>query len=325
MASATTYNIASNREDIMSGFTMLEPEATPILSSIKKGRAPNAAYHEWVVDTLADVSLDATAEGTDVTTFDNPGVDRTRLGNRVQRRDDSWQVSDLERLVDDAATDNQEATAKAKKLAEHKRNIESIIGSDQEMTADGATPMKIRALGKWILATAQDVNPVAAAFRTPSASINATATASLAESDVDAVLQSIYTETGDMSNYKLFCGPNLKARFTTLSRVPVSGSALSVNMSNSSTTLQKNILRYEGDFGAIDLIPDLFLARDSAAAVQSARGYLINPDLVDMQFVDGPSHYQLEDKGGGPRGYYKSWFTLRVKSPKGLGAFKATS
>lgn len=307
----------------MSGFTMLEPEATPILSSIKKGRAPKAAYHEWVVDTLADVSLDAVAEGTDVATFANPGEDRTRLGNRVQRKDDTWQVSDLETMVDDAATDNQEATAKAKKLAEHKRNIESIIGSDQEMSAEGASPMKIRALGKWILATAQAVNPVASDFRTPAASIDATATASLAETNVDAVLQSIYSQTGDMNNYKLFCGPNLKARFTALSRV--GSTALSVNMNTSSTTLQKNILRYEGDFGAIDLIPDLFLARDSAAAVQSARGYLINPDLVDIAFTDGPSHYQLEDKGGGPRGYYKSWFTLRVKSPKGLGAFKATS
>lgn len=325
MASATTYNIASNREDIMSGFTMLEPEKTPILSMAKKGTAPRASYSEWVVDTLDDVSLTPVSEGTDVTSFDNPGQDRARLGNYLTRKDKSWQVSDLEMLVDDAATDNQVATAKTKKLAEHKRDIESILGSDTEMSAGNPGAAATRGLGKWIQATAQATNPVPADFRPPAASIDATATSSLDEDDVNDVLESIYQVTGDVTNFKLFCGTALKRAFSNFTRVQPANSVLRVNTDASSKSLTLNVMRYEGDFGAVDLIPDLFLAKDSAAAVSNARGYLINPDLVQVAFADGPSHYELEDKGGGPRGFYKSWFTLRVKNPKGLGKFAASS
>lgn len=325
MASATTYNIASNREDIMSGFTMLEPEKTPILSMAKKGSAPKASYSEWVVDTLEEANTSSTAEGTDVTTFENPGENRARLGNYLTRKDKGWQVSDLEMLVDDAATDNQVATAKTKKLAEHKRDIEAILGDDLEMSAGNPGAATTRSLGKWIQATAQATNPVPADFRPPSASINTTATADLTEDHVNDVLESIYQVTGDVTNFKLVCGTALKRKFSDWTRVQPANSVLRVNMDSSSKTLTMNVLRYEGDFGAVDLIPDLFLAKNSAAAVSNARGYLINPDLVQVAFADGPSHYELEDKGGGPRGFYKSWFTLRVKNPKGLGKFAATS
>lgn len=325
MASASTYNINSNREDIMQGFTMLEPEKTPILSSAKKGRKPNAAYTQWVVDSLEDVSLDVTPEGTDVTTFDNPGEDRELLGNNVQRQDRSWQVTDLENMVDDAATENQIATAKTKKLAELKRNMESTAGSDQEMSNGNPGARKMRGLGKWIQATAQAVDPVPAAYLTPANSINTTATADLTEDHVNDVLESIYQTTGDVTTHKLFCGTALKRAFSNFTRVQPSGSVLRVNTDASSKSLSLNVLRYEGDFGALDLIPDLFLAKDSAAAVSNARGYLINPDLLEIAFMDGPAHYELEDKGGGPRGFYKAWWTLKVKSPLGLGKFAASS
>lgn len=324
MAQATTYDIASNREDILQGFTMLDPEKTPMLTMSKKGRAPKASYTEWVVDDLADVSLTATEEGTDVTTFQNPGVDRALLGNRLERQDQSWSVSDLEVLVDDAATLNQVATAKAKSLAQLKRNMESVAGSDQEMQANG--PAKLRGLGKWIQSTAQSVSPVPSEYLTPAASINATATGSLTEDNVNDVLESIYQQTGDVSNYKLFCGTSLKRAFTEFTRTIPSGTgALRTNTDASSTTLSHNILRYVGDFGTVDLIPDLFLARDSAAAVQNARGYLVNPSLLEFAFAEAPAHQELEDKGGGPRGFYKSWWTLRVLNPLGYGKFAATS
>ena len=44
-----------------------------------------------------------------------------------------------------------------------------------------------------------------------------------------------------------------------------------------------------------------------------------------MAFADGPSHYDQEDQGGGPRGFYNAWYTLRVKNPLGLGKFAATA
>jgi hypothetical protein len=327
MAQATTFNIASNREDVLQGFTMVEPQATPLLSMLKKGRAPKASYTEWVVDDLSDPSLAVVEEGSDVTSFANPGENRARIGNHVERQQRSWSVSDLEVEVDDAAVMNQVAAAKSKKLIELRRDMASTIGSDQANQAGGGGggAAKCRGLGQWILNSAQASNPVPAGYRTPAASINTTAAASFAESDVNGVLESIYSQTGTLDNFKLFAGTSLKKEFSDFSRVGSANGVYRANEDISTNKVTKNVMRYEGDFGTLDIITDLFLAKDGSAASQGMRGYVINPDLVELAFVDGPSHYDLEDQGGGPRGFYKAWYTLRVKNPLGLGKFAATA
>jgi hypothetical protein len=327
MAEATTYNIATNREDVMSGFTMVEPQVTPMFSMLKKGRAPKASYTEWCVDDLSDPTQAAVAEGTDVTEFSNPGENRARIGNHTQRQDRAWQVSDLEELVDDAAVANQIAAAKTKKLIELRRDMASVIGSDQANQAGGggAGAAKVRGMGQWYNNSAQTNNPVPAGYRTPAASINTTAAASFAESDVDGVMASIYAQTGTVDSYKLFAGTTLKAKFSTFSRVGSANGVYRQNEDAGSNKVTKNVLRYEGDFGTFDIIPDLFLARDGSAASQGMRGYVIDPSTVEVAFADGPYHKDLEDKGGGPRGFYKAWYTLRVKNPLSGGKFAATA
>lgn len=298
-----------------------------MLSMLKKGRAPKASYTEWVVDDLSDPVLTAVEEGSDVTSFANPGANRARIGNHVQRQDRSWSVSDLEELVEDAAVANQVATAKSKKLIELRRDMASVIGSDQANQAGGggSGAAKCRGMGQWVNNTAQTNNPVPASFLTPAASINTTAAASFAESDVNGVLESIYSQTGTLENFKLFAGTSLKKEFSDFSRTGSANGVYRVNEDVSSNKITRNVLRYEGDFGTLDVITDLFLAKDGSAASQGMRGYVINPDLVEVAFADGPSHYDLEDEGGGPRGFYKAWYTLRVRNPLGLGKFAATA
>ena len=327
MSQLTTFNAGTNREDVMQGFTMVEPEATPMLSMLKKGRVPKASYTEWCVDDLSDPVLTAVEEGRDVTSFANPGENRARIGNHLQRQDRSWLVSDLEELVDDAAVENQKAAAKSKKLIELRRDIASVIGSDQinQAGGSGSGAAQVRGLGQWIYASAQTNNPVPAGYRTPSASINTTAAASFAESDVNGVLESIYGQTGQLDNFKLFAGTSLKKEFSDFSRTGSANGVYRNNEDASSNKITKNVLRYEGDFGTVDVITDLFLAKDGTTASQGMRGYVINPDLVEVAFADGPTHYDLEDQGGGPRGFYKAWYTLRVKNPLGLGKFAATA
>ena len=326
MAIATTYNIATNREDVSSGINRIAPEITPLYSSLKKGKAPNAAYSEWVVDDLSDPDLTASEEGSDVDSFENAGENRTRIGNYLQRKQRAWSVSDLQMLVDDAAVANQVAESKAKKLLEHRRDIASVIGGSQDLAAGGgATAAATRALGSWISATAQSTLPVAADFRTPSASIDGTAAASFSEAEVNTVLQSMFSQTGTLANHKLYCGTSLKKEFSEFSRTGAQYSVYRQNEDASSNKVTKNVLVYESDFGSLDLVTDLFLARDGTATEQAMRGYIIDPALVEIAFADGPAHYDLADEGGGPRGYYKSWFMLKVKNPLGLGKFNATA
>jgi len=311
----------------MSGFTRIEPQITPMFSMLKKGKAPSASYSEWCVDDLSDPVQTSVEEGTDVTTYANPGENRARIGNHLMRQDRAWQVSDLETLVEDAAVPNQVAEAKAKKLLELRRDMASVVGSDNvsQVGGGGAGAAKTRGMGEWIKATAQTNNPVPAAFLTPSASINTTAAASFAESDVNDVLASIYGQTGDLGNFKLFCGTSLKKEFSDFSRTGSSNGVYRHNEDASGNKVTKNVLVYEGDFGSLDIITDLFLAKDGTTASQGMRGYVIDPSLVEVAFADGPSHYDQEDNGGGPRGFYKAWYMTRVKNPLGLGKFAATA
>jgi hypothetical protein len=229
-------------------------------------------------------------------------------------------------MVDDYAVANQVAAAKSKKLIELRRDMASVVGSSQANVAGGSgSAAKTRGLGQWILATAQAANPVPTAFLTPSASINTTAAASFAESDVDGVLESVYGQTGDLGSFKLFAGTTLKKEFSAFSRTGAANGVYRQNEDSSTNKVTKNVLVYESDFGTIDIIPDLFLAKDGTAAEQGMRGYLLNPDLVEIAFAQNPTHYDQDDEGGGPRGFYKTWYTLRVKNPLGLGKFAATA
>jgi hypothetical protein len=82
---------------------------------------------------------------------------------------------------------------------------------------------------------------------------------------------------------------------------------------------------YVGDFGTISLVPTLFNAKDAAAAVQLARGYLLNMDMLEVRYGRRPRFQELEDQGGGPRGLIDAIAALVCWNPKGLGKFAAAS
>lgn len=332
MALATSYNVLTNREDLSNDLTILEPEETPILSMIRKGPGPKAVFQEWVVDDLDNPSFTAVAEGDDVTTFSNAADNRQRIGNYIQIYRRSWQVSDVQQEVDSAGVDNEVANSKAKKLRELKRDIECSIGSDDEMVSTGPSYAS-RGLGKWILATAQAVNAVPSDYRTPSGSIDSTATSSLTESIVNGVLQSIWEQTNNRKNYTVVCGPTFKRAIGAFSRAEgSSGTTKTYQVVENATskTVTFGVDIYNGDFGQISLIPSSFLARTAAAAstygdTQKCRAYVLDPALLSFNYLWSPFGQELEDKGGGRRGFVKAAGTLQVKNPLGFGKFAATS
>lgn len=328
MPSATTYvNNALNREDILDDLTRIEPEDTPLFSSLKKGVKPGAVYLQWPVDTLKDVDTSVTAEGTDIASFDNHADERALLGNYPSTQITSWKVSDLQTLVDVAGVSNEVAEAKMKKLKELKRNIAARVGGDFESSATGPN-YAARGLGVWVQNSAQSVDPVPAAYRTPSASIDTTATGSLTEDTINAVLTSVYKQGGNRANGNVYCGPNWKRAVSNLSRITgTNHRTYQVTESATSKKITLNVTMYEGDFGTIAIIPDLFLGYGPSTTqnIRDARAYYIDPDLVSVPMFEAPYHTELEDAGGGPRGFFKAIYTVRCKNPLGLGKWAATS
>lgn len=335
MATATTYNVSGDREDLTNFLTILEPEDCPKTSTFAKTTKAMNTYQTWQADSLAAVDFSGVLEGQDVQAFNNEAANRARFGNYIQQFRRPWMVSRLQEASDPAGVSSEVANSKVKAMREIKRSIEAAIGSDNDMQADnGVVPWKTRGLGKWISSTAQTVNPVPSAFLTPSASIDATATGSLTESIFNDVFQSIFQVNGGRRNYTLFAGPSLKRAVSKFQRAEGSSGTTKtyqVTQDANESKVTLNVTIYDGDFHTVTVIPDMFNGlidgADPSATTnqQKARGYVIDPQLVGISTMLGMQADELEDKGGGRRGFVSTALLLVCKNPKGLGKFAATS
>jgi hypothetical protein len=333
MSQGLVHPATGLREDLADVISVIDQKNTPVTSRIKAGSdLTNGSVFSWQADSYNDPSFDGVLTNADVTTFDDPAKNRVLLSGRAQKFRRSIKVDDFAQNVDNIAgvgKKKEMARGVSRALIELKRDMESAFCSDNESQEQaGVTPYKTRGLGKWI-ATSQTDLPVAASFVTPSASINTTATASLTEADVAAVLQSVYEQTGTIDTMDLVTGPNLKKRFSEFTRYSSgSNTALSTRQYTASLndrTVISTVDTYIGDFGTINLVPTLFNAKDQAAAVQSAHGYLLNMDMLESRYGRRPRFQELEDQGGGPRGLVDAIAALVCWNPKGLGKFAATS
>lgn len=335
MPTATTYNTVGNREDLQDWLTILEPEDCPKTSSFNKTPGPTNRLQEWQADTLAAVDFAGVLEGQDVGSFNNETANRGRFGNYIQIFRRPWMVSDQEQATDVAGVDSEVVESKVKAVREIKRSIEAAIGSDNDMQLDtGAVPYLTRGLGNWIRATAQTVNPVPTRFLTPSGNIDTTATASLTEALFNGVFQSIFTQNGGRRSYNLYAGPNLVTAINTFQRVTgASGTTKTyqVTQDADSHQIDLNVEIYKGSFHTVTVIPDLFNGLVTGSDVttttnqQLARGYVIDPMLTGLGYMIGLNSAELENQGGGRRGFVTATLALVVKNPRGLGKFAGSS
>jgi hypothetical protein len=335
MAQATSYNVSGDREDLTNFLTILEPEDCPKTSTFAKSSNVTNTYQTWQADTLAAVEFAGIIEGQDVQAFNNEAANRARFGNYVQSFRRPWMVSRIQEASDPAGVSSEVANSKVKAMRELKRSIEAAIGSDNDMQADtGVLPWKTRGLGKWIQATAQTTNAVPTAFLTPSGNIDTTATGSLTESLFNDVFQSIFQQNGGRRNYTLFAGPSLKRAISKFQRAEGSSGTTKTYQVTQDATEKKvtlNVTIYDGDFHTVTIVPDLFNGLLDGAAVtsttnqQKARGYVIDPSLVGIGYMLGVQSDELEDQGGGRRGFISATMLLQVKNPRGLGKFAGSS
>jgi hypothetical protein len=324
------------REDLADVIHVIDAKNTPISSAAKKGAdLTNAGVFSYQADSYNDPVLDGVLSNADVTSYDDPTKNRVLLSARGMKLRRSIKCDDFVQNVNDTAgvgKKKEMARAVSRALVELKRDIESVISSDNDSAEQsGTTAYKTRGLGKWIQATAQSDLPVPTSQLTPSASIETTAMSSLTEELVQTLLQSIYSQTGNVADLTLVCGPTLKRKFTEFTRYSTgtAGAGLSVR-TFTNTAESKSIISvvnfFEGDFGTLSLVPSLFLAKDNASTtVQNVRGYVLDMNVVELRYGRRPRYQELEDMGGGPRGLVDTIVALAVGTPRGLGKFSATS
>jgi hypothetical protein len=327
------------RQDLSDLIAVVDAKTCPVISMAKKGAEPINPLTQWQADAFNAATVPAgVLSNTDVSSSDfvDNAANRVLLSARIQKFREVPSVDDLAQHVSEVAgigKKKEMARAVSKSLEQMKRSMEAAFCSDQEgVEQSGATPYKTRGLGKWIQNGAQSDLPVNSAYRTPTASINTTVTASLTENNIQDMLQSLYEQTGKSQTYSLVCGPALKRQFTSFTRTQFAStnvaSAIRVLNQKDSSKIVSSVDIFEGDFGTLELIPSLFLAKDAtvnAAAVQNGRGYVLDMDMVELRYNRKPRFQELEDRGGGPRGIVDAICALCVKSPLALGKFAPTA
>ena len=325
------------RQDLSDLIAVVDAKSCPVVSTAKKGSEPINPTTQWQADAFNSTTLPAgVLSNTDIAAGDyiDNAANRAILSARVQKFREVPSVDDMAQSISEVAgvgKKKEMARAVTKSLEQIKRSMEAAFCSDQESAEQsGVNPYKTRGLGAWIQNGAQTDLPVAAGYRTPTASINTTVTASLTETNVQDLLQSIYLQTGKVQTYSLIAGPALKRAFTNFTRTQFASTnvAAAIRTLNSNAEDKKftnTVDIFEGDFGTLELIPSLFLAAGGTSAVQLARGYVLDMDMIELRYNRKPRFQELEDRGGGPRGIVDAICALCVKSPLGLGKFAATA
>jgi hypothetical protein len=332
MAQTFERSQVGKRESLADLISVVDAKKNPLFASIRKGSDPANSLFSWQADAYAAPQAGAVVDGTDVSTTEDAAANRAILQNYTEEFRRTPKVSKRAELSDVAGIGMKKEFAKAivKKQFELKRDIEAALNSDNSCQSDnGTVGFRTRGLGDWINNSAQSVLPVPAAFRTPSASIDSTAMASLTTALVNGVMGSQYAQSGAENTYMLLCGTSLKTQFTKMvGYIPdlASNTAIKRTSRGDEGKWMDNIQSFTGDFGTYELVLSNWLGWNYSTSVNSVyRGYALDMDMLELRYQQDIKFEPLPDLGGGPRGVLSCILGLCVKNPLGLAKFAATS
>ena len=320
MPKASTYNTVGQREDLSDVLTILEPESTPFVSMANKAAA-SGTFFEVQIDDLSVVDFSGVGEGEDVTSFSNKAENRARIGNYIQKFRRTYAVSDIAELVDTAGVANEFAASEAKAVREIKRDLEAAVCSAQDRQADSGAgaPYKTRGMFKWLGVGGQPSDVPAFAQNVANDT-----TGTQTEATFNGVLQELYEANGmPGGQLTLIAGPQLKKEISDFARqAGGAGFAFSVTQPAESKKITLTVNLYEGDFGTVAIVPSVFLNRTSGSStIDGDAGLLIDPEYVAIHTLKAESNSELENQGGGRRGFCDVIPGLACHMPKAHGFF----
>lgn len=326
------------REDLADKIYLIDAKTTPFLSGVPKGAELVNTNFDWQADAYDTPNPVAVRDGQDGTTTEDAAANRERLYGRCQKlwkRPKTSTFTDINDVAG-AGVGKEFARAIMKKTVELKREVETVLGSDQSSQDDnGTVAYQTRGLGEWIKATEQSHLPISTGitngaqncYRTPTASIDTTAMASLTPAIINTVMQSQYEQTGNVQSYAWIVGTLLKKQISTLTgyqaTVASNDAILRTNMGDAGSYM-RNVKVFEGDFGTYDVILSNYLGW-SGSAFSKYRGYALDWNMLELRMNQPWKFTEEENKGGGKRGRIEVIFGLAVKNPLGLAKFAAAS
>ena len=283
MSTYKTYDTVGIREDLQNAIYDISPTTTPFMSTIGKSTAKNT-YHEWQTDSLADVDLNnAQVEGADAVS--QTLTPTTRVGNYTQISDKVIQVSTTDDKVDKAGRSTETAYQLAKASAEIKRDMESILLSNQAQDqGNSTTARKLGGLETWLTTNVVD-----------------TAGAALSETMLKQDVLDAYTAGGEPT--MLLVSPANKQVVSTFP-------GIAEQRYQAPSTGQTKIVGaadvYMSDFGTLSVVPDRFLSDDVS--------YVLDPSMANVAYLRPFKQTKLAKMGDSEKTMMNVEYTLVVKN-----------
>ena len=332
MAALLERTQIGKREHLADMIARVDAHDTVVSSTAKKGSRPGNTLLQWQGDAYDAPAITGSVDGVDLTSSDynNPGANRAIISNYIQVFQKAFRVSPLALEVSNVAGLKDELSAGvAKTIVEIKRSIElSILSANDAQADDGTNAYLTKGLATWISTSGGSVLQVPAAFRTPTASIETTATTSdITDATVQNVLKSIYGETGSIKNYLCPMGVGLKRAFTdrltgTRSVTDASNNVAATQVRTFSPVNGKKMTLsldvFEGDFGTCTLSPSNWMPSVND-------GYVLDMSGIELCYSSLPEVKDLPDAGGGPVKLVRAVAGLIVHNPLAHGKFDLAS
>lgn len=275
-----SYDAVGNREDLQDKIYMVSPEKTPIVSAIGRFKATQR-LHEWQRDNLDTPNKDnAVIEGDDRT-----GTALTpteRVANTVQLFDKVAVVSSTQEKTKAAGRSSEMKYQISKKMVELKRDLEAmVISNNPAVQGNSTTARKSAGLGVLLYTnTSHGAGGSTTAHTSGLATVAPVAgtARAFAEAQLKTVMQSIYTNSGEMPSI-ISMTPSHKAGFSAFTGIAASR----VNVKKGSqATIVGGADVYMSDFGELTVVPNYVQATANSGTV-----FILNPEYAGIAYLGG--------------------------------------
>jgi hypothetical protein len=305
MATFGTSTGIGLREDLSDVIYNISPTETPFMSSIGKSKA-TAVYHEWQTDSLASATTaNAAVEGADASSATISPT--TRVGNYTQIIQKTVQVSGTIESVNKAGRKSEKAYQLAKASAEIKRDLETIITSNQARSAGSSTTArKLGSILSWLVTNTSK----GSGGSDPSTSGSTTRTDGTQRTFTEALLKTVVASVFSSGG-----NPKILMVGATGKQKVSSFPGIAVNRFQLNKVEQGAIIGaadiYQSDFGAMSVVPNRFMrVRDAL---------VIDPEFAALAFLRPFQTNDLAKTGDSENTQLLAEVTLEVKNEAAHG------
>lgn len=275
-----SYGAVGNREDLQDKIYMVSPEKTPIVSAIGRFKATQR-LHEWQRDSLATPNKDnAVIEGDDRT---GTALTATgRVANTVQLFDKVAVVSSTQEKTKSAGRSSEMKYQISKKMVELKRDLEAAVLSDN-VAVQGSSSVARKSAGLGAMLYSNISHGGAGATPAHTSGLATTAQTAgtnraLTEALLKGVLQSIYTNSGEMPSI-ISLTPSHKGAFSGFAGIAANRHEVKKGKQG---VIVGGADVYVSDFGELTVVPNYV---QSTANANTA--FILNPEHAGIAYLGG--------------------------------------